>query len=62
MLKDLRIARWLAAVLYNHPKLRAGLLKRHGQRMSELITRIVTGETTYTAAVRRPGNYLKLFS
>lgn len=62
LLKDLRIARWLAGVLYDHPMLRAGLLKRHGQRMSELITRIVTGETTYTAAVTRLGNYLKLFS
>jgi flavin-dependent dehydrogenase len=62
LLKELRIARWLARVLYDHPKLRAGLLKRHGQRMSELITRIVTGETTYSAALSRPGNYLKLFS
>jgi hypothetical protein len=25
-----------------------------------LITHIVTGETSYTAAIRRPGNYLKL--
>lgn len=62
LLKDLQIARWLARVLYDYPKLRAGLLKRHGQRMSELITRIVIGETTYSAALSRPGNYLKLLS
>ncbi|HEX2854686.1 MAG TPA: geranylgeranyl reductase family protein [Opitutaceae bacterium] len=61
LLADLRIARWLARVLYDCPRLRAGLLTRHGQRLSELITQIVTGETSYTAAVRRPRNYLKLF-
>jgi geranylgeranyl reductase family protein len=62
LLRDLRMARWLARVLYNAPKLRAGLLTRHGQRVSELITQIVIGETTYSAAVGRARNYLKLFS
>lgn len=61
LLRELRIARWLARVLYDCPRLRASLLSRHGQRLSELITQIVTGETSYTAAVRRPRNYLKLF-
>jgi geranylgeranyl reductase family protein len=61
LLADLRVARWLARVLYDYPRLRAGLLSRHGQKLSELITRIVTGETSYVAAVRRPANYLKLF-
>jgi flavin-dependent dehydrogenase len=62
LLADLRIARWLARVLYDWPKFRAGLLGRHGQRLSELLTQIVTGETTYRAAVGRARNYLKLFS
>lgn len=61
LLADLRVARWLAWILYDCPRLRAGLLSRHGQRLSELLTQIVTGETTYRAAVGRPGNYLKLF-
>lgn len=61
VLGELRIARWLAWVLYECPRLRAGLLTRHGQGLTELMTRIVTGESTYRAAVRRPGNYLKLF-
>jgi geranylgeranyl reductase family protein len=61
LLADLRIARWLARVLYDCPRWRAGLLSRHGQKLSDLITRIVTGETSYVAAVRRPANYLKLF-
>ena len=60
LLRELRVARWLARVLYDWPRLRVGLLTRHGQRLSELITQIVTGETSYTAAVRRPENYLKL--
>ncbi|MEO6567618.1 MAG: geranylgeranyl reductase family protein [Opitutaceae bacterium] len=60
LLRELRVARWLARVLYDWPRLRVGLLTRHGQRLSELITQIVTGETTYTAAVGRPANYLKL--
>lgn len=58
---ELRIARCLAWVLYDCPRLRIGLLRRHGQRLSELMTQIVTGDTTYGAAVRRPGNYLRLF-
>ena len=61
LLSDLRVARWAARLLYDCPRLRAGLLTRHGQRISELLTQIVTGETSYLAAVRRPGNYLKLF-
>jgi geranylgeranyl reductase family protein len=61
LLADLRVARWLARVLYDSPRLRAALLSRQGQKLSELITHIVTGETSYMAAVRRPGNYLKLF-
>ena len=60
LLSDLQIARGLAAVLYRAPRLRARLLSRHGQRVSELVTQIVMGETTYGAAVRRPANYLKL--
>ena len=61
VLGELRIARWLAWVFYECPRLRAHLLTRHGRSMTELMTQIVTGETTYTAVVRRPGNYLKLF-
>ena len=61
LLAELRVARCLAWVLYDCPRLRIGLLRRHGQRLSELMTQIVTGETSYAAAVRRPGNYLKLF-
>lgn len=60
LLADLRIARRLAWVFYECPRLRVYLLRRYGPRLSEIMTRIVTGETTYRAIVRRPGNYLKL--
>lgn len=60
LLADLRVARWLAWLLYERPRWCAALLSRHGQGMSELMTRIVTGETTYRAAVSRPGYYLRL--
>jgi geranylgeranyl reductase family protein len=61
LLRDLRAARWLARILYGCPRLTAHLFSRHGQRLSELVTQIVAGETSYTAALRRPANYLKLF-
>lgn len=60
LLADLRAARALAHLLYRWPRVRGGLFSAHGQRLSELITQIVTGETTYKAAVGRPANYLKL--
>lgn len=60
LLKDLAVARWLAWLLYERPKWCSALLTRHGAGMSELMARIVTGETTYRAAVRRPGYYLRL--
>jgi geranylgeranyl reductase family protein len=60
LLRDLRIARVLAWILYDHPRWSAKLLKRHGHGMSELMTRIVTGEATYRAAVRRPAHYVYL--
>lgn len=60
LLADLRIARWLAWLLYERPRWCAALLARHGAGMSELMTRVVCGETTYRAAVRRPAHYVRL--
>lgn len=60
LLADLRVARWLAWLLYERPRWCAALLSRQGQGMSELMTRIVCGETTYRAAVRRPAHYVRL--
>jgi flavin-dependent dehydrogenase len=62
LLRDLRVARWLAWLLYERPRWCARLLSRHGAGMSELMTRIVCGETTYRAAVSRPAHYLRLLT
>lgn len=62
LLADLRVARWLAWLLYQRPRWCAALLRRHGPGMSELMTRIVCGETTYRQAVSRPGHYLRLLT
>ncbi len=60
LLRELRIARVLARILYDFPRMRASLFSHHGQRLSEYLTRIVMGEASYRDAVFRPGNYLKL--
>ena len=60
LLPELRIARVLARVIYDFPRVRSWLLASHGQRLSELLTRVVMGETSYRETVRRPGNYWKL--
>ena len=60
LLPELRIARVLARMIYDFPRVRSWLLTRHGQRLSELLTRVVMGETSYRETVRRPGNYWKL--
>jgi flavin-dependent dehydrogenase len=60
LLRDLRVARTLAWLLYERPRWCAALLRRHGRGMSELMTRIVTGESTYREAVTRPAHYLRL--
>ena len=61
LLPELRVARMLARILYDFPRLRAFLLRRHGQRLSEFLTRVVMGESSYGTAIRSPRNLLKLF-
>lgn len=61
VLAELRVARVLARLLYDYPRVRVALLSRHGQALSELMVRIATGETSYREAVRRPRNFLRLF-
>lgn len=62
LLPELRIARLLARVLYDFPRVRSWLFSRHGQRLSEYLTRIVMGEASYREAVFSPVNYLKLIT
>ena len=62
LLPELRLARALARVIYDFPRARAWLLTRHGQRLSERLTRIVMGETSYRATLGEPRNYWKLLA
>ena len=62
LLPELRLARLFARLIYDFPRARIWLLARHGQRLSELLTRVVMGETNYRATLRRPGNYWKLLT
>jgi hypothetical protein len=60
LLSELRIARALAFFLYGFPRIRARLLRRHGQGLSEFMTDLVMGSRRYGQAVREPRHYLKL--
>ncbi len=62
LLPELRIARVLARTIYDFPRVRSWLLARHGQRLTERLTQIVMGESSYRETVRRPGNYAKLLT
>ena len=62
LLPELRLARVLARIIYDFPRARAWLLTRHGQRLSERLTRIVMGETSYRATLGEPRNYWKLLA
>jgi geranylgeranyl reductase family protein len=60
LLSELRIARVLAFFLYGFPRVRARILRRHGQGLSEFMTDLVMGSRRYGQAVSQPHHYLKL--
>ncbi|HEV2751774.1 MAG TPA: geranylgeranyl reductase family protein [Gemmatimonadales bacterium] len=51
MLADLRVGRWLARLLYDHPPARAWLFRRMGQRLVDAITDVFLGERTYRGSL-----------
>jgi geranylgeranyl reductase family protein len=53
ILPELRLGRMLARLLYNHPRLRAWVFRRYGQRLSEAVTDLVMGERTYQEILMR---------
>jgi geranylgeranyl reductase family protein len=59
-LGEMRVARRLAWVLYRCPRVRGALLARSGRRASEFFMRLVCGETSYRAGLRRPGSFFAL--
>lgn len=59
IVKDLKWGRWLAAVLYGNPRLRAFLFSRYGQEMVDALADLMEGRKTYRQIVRRlPGAWL----
>ena len=62
LLPELRIARILSRAIYDFPRVRSWLLARHGQRLSERLTGIVMGETSYRETIREPRHYWGLFA
>jgi geranylgeranyl reductase family protein len=61
MLGELRAARFLARILYQHPRIRDAVFRLKGQRLCEFAAQVVLGEASYRDAVRQPANYFKLF-
>jgi flavin-dependent dehydrogenase len=51
MLAELRMGRWLARLLYDHPRTRALIFGRMGQRLVETITDVFLGVRTYRGSL-----------
>jgi geranylgeranyl reductase family protein len=60
ILGELRAGRFLANILYHHPRIRNGVFRLNGQRLCEFVTDVATGESSYRDAVKRPSSYFKL--
>jgi len=60
ILPELRGARRLAFLLYRHPTWRTWLLRRYGQRFTNVMADVIAGERRYTDLLHNPRNYLKL--
>ncbi len=62
ILPELNAARRLATILYDYPTLRTIFIRLHGQRFSEAVTDIMTGNRTYRGTVSNSANYFKLLT
>jgi len=60
ILGELRAARFLARMLYRHPRIRNGVFRLHGQKLCEFVTQVIMGERGYREALKKPRSYLKL--
>jgi geranylgeranyl reductase family protein len=62
ILAELRVARWLAHLLYRRPTLAAMLFERSGQALCEALTDVVIGRKSYRELALNPLNYVKLLA
>ncbi len=60
IIKENRYARIISNLIYSSPQVRAIIFKLYGQRLSEIITDIFTGEKKYSSLMTDPTNYYKL--
>jgi geranylgeranyl reductase family protein len=60
ILREIKFAKVIAALVYTYPVVRKLLFKLYGQKLSELITDIFVGDNTYKKLLTSPVNYLKL--
>lgn len=60
ILRELRAARFLARVLYHHPKIRNAAFRLSGQRLCDFVAKVVMGEASYNNALKQPASYFKL--
>ena len=60
ILGELRAARFLARILYRHPRIRNAAFRLHGQKLCEFVTDVIMGQASYRDALKRPSSYFKL--
>jgi len=60
ILGELRAGRWLAKLVYHHPRLRHWAFRWQGPRLTQFAARVVMGERGYQSALKNPLSYLKL--
>lgn len=61
ILKESKAANVLAYFIYGSPSLRSFVFRRYGRELSNLMTDVIVGKTTYSKLLKHPMNYLKLF-
>lgn len=59
VLPELRTARLLAKLVYDHPRARARLFERRGQGLAKAMAEVIAGRTTYRQLAWRPGNWIR---
>jgi flavin-dependent dehydrogenase len=60
ILRELRLARPLAQLLYHHPRLRRLVFRRAGKSICPAITDVIVGQSSYRRLLGSPANYFKL--
>jgi hypothetical protein len=58
VLPELRAGRWVARLLYCHPRLRNWVFRGNGQALVEFMVRVIMGEGSYRGALGQPSSYL----